>query len=214
MQGTAAVAQWIEYWPPKPRVVGSIPASRATGLFGYLSSLTGRVVTSVPSQLPFGSCATWPIRRPKDCCSAVFFLFRVLLHPLRMLSVARLRRSPLDSGLYPFSNDLLLMFCPPPREQKPKPTKFSECKKQDAHISGRLAISWLREQDLNLRPLGYEPNELPGCSIARQEGNYSTLQAAASVVAAASAATGRSTSSTRAMGALSPTRNPIFRMRV
>ncbi len=26
---SAAVAQWIEYWPPKPRVVGSIPASRA-----------------------------------------------------------------------------------------------------------------------------------------------------------------------------------------
>ncbi len=25
----AAVAQWIEYWPPKPRVAGSIPASRA-----------------------------------------------------------------------------------------------------------------------------------------------------------------------------------------
>jgi hypothetical protein len=25
---SAAVAQWIEYWPPKPRVVGSIPASR------------------------------------------------------------------------------------------------------------------------------------------------------------------------------------------
>src|SRR5690606_12199344 len=24
----AAVAQWIEYWPPKPRVAGSIPASR------------------------------------------------------------------------------------------------------------------------------------------------------------------------------------------
>ena len=29
----AAVAQWIEYWPPKPRVVGSIPASR-TNLTG------------------------------------------------------------------------------------------------------------------------------------------------------------------------------------
>jgi hypothetical protein len=28
----AAVAQWIEYWPPKPRVVGSIPASR-TNIF-------------------------------------------------------------------------------------------------------------------------------------------------------------------------------------
>ena len=28
---------------------------------------------------------------------------------------------------------------------------------------------WLREMDLNQRPLGYEPNELPDCSIPRYE---------------------------------------------
>ena len=28
---------------------------------------------------------------------------------------------------------------------------------------------WLREMDLNQRPLGYEPNELPSCSIPRYD---------------------------------------------
>src|SRR5581483_7367703 len=37
---SALVAQWIEYWPPKPGVVGSNPAGRATALPRYLPHST------------------------------------------------------------------------------------------------------------------------------------------------------------------------------
>ncbi len=40
--------------------------------------------------------------------------------------------------------------------------------KMDPQSGGRCTGPfWLRELDLNQRPFGYEPNELPGCSIPR-----------------------------------------------
>ena len=89
-----------------------------------------------------------------------------------------------------------------------KPTKSG------LFLSAITELVWLREQDLNLRPLGYEPNELPGCSIARQVLIITYFVFAASEFASTSTISGRSTNSTKAIGALSPTRKPIFRIRV
>ena len=40
-------------------------------------------------------------------------------------------------------------------------------RKTPAALSYGCFLIWLRGQDLNLRPSGYEPDELPGCSTPR-----------------------------------------------
>lgn len=35
-------------------------------------------------------------------------------------------------------------------------------------VSACVRVRWLRGLDLNQRPSGYEPDELPGCSTPRQ----------------------------------------------
>src|SRR5207249_4624162 len=41
-----------------------------------------------------------------------------------------------------------------------------------SYVYERIGLGWWRGRDLNSRPLGYEPNELPGCSTPRRGAHY------------------------------------------
>ena len=71
----AAVAQWIEYRPPKPRVVGSIPASRTShsqvpDLSGYFFGIVFCYIAPVQTRChEKSSCSMWRHRVGTTCCT-------------------------------------------------------------------------------------------------------------------------------------------------
>ena len=48
-----------------------------------------------------------------------------------------------------------------------KRERFTPDKRKESERELRPDSAWLRELDLNQRPSGYEPDELPNCSIPR-----------------------------------------------
>ena len=51
---------------------------------------------------------------------------------------------------------------------KPSPSAFMKSRDRRVGLLTTSSKLWLRGPDLNRRPSGYEPDELPGCSTPRQ----------------------------------------------
>src|SRR6218665_2012818 len=106
----AAVAQWIEYWPPKPRVVGSIPASRTTDLMMRVGQSTGSRRTArnllLYSPIPWRGARVAKGGRLYICWLAPT-LVRIQSPPPVMNAVTSAQGSLVDAGVVQWQNPSL-----------------------------------------------------------------------------------------------------------
>jgi len=111
-------------------------------------------------------------------------IFAIPLRPLRSLPMFRSRSSRTSWGMRPWhslSTRMPMLFrlltvtqwTSSPSSLTTEISTFGwktgnqNNKDPDQKISGQDLYEWWRGQDLNLRPSGYEPDELPDCSTPR-----------------------------------------------